>query len=386
MEDSRLYIVQGRGDDAVGLVGTLANRVSQVGGNIVDLRQDVLHGLFTLYMVVDLGGSDVRIDDFKTLVAALSEDTGLTLEVDRYFPRPRPLDKRNILLVLLGADKPGIIASACEALANYRANIEFSKTVAREGIFLMELLTDVSRATIPLANLSSSIQKTMADNGIQCVFQLEDVFNKRKRVILFDLRQSLLRPDQLGEILEHTALTAQRLERAYGHKEPLAALRAASELLEGVPADVMATVVEGVTATSDTVELLQTLKVMGYKIVVVSTAFSPITESISARLGLDDCHGVRLALDDDSRTYVGEIRDDDYLQTRAATVAPRVALREGLGEADVTVISDQGLDCTPGVHLRVDLGRILELYNTHALSQDWLLGLLGSFGVSRSFH
>ena len=367
MEDSRLYIVQGRGDDAVGLVGTLANRVSQVGGNIVDLRQDVLHGLFTLYMVVDLGGSDVRIDDFKTLVAALSEDTGLTLEVDRYFPRPRPLDKRNILLVLLGADKPGIIASACEALANYRANIEFSKTVAREGIFLMELLTDVSRATIPLANLSSSIQKTMADNGIQCVFQLEDVFNKRKRVILFDLRQSLLRPDQLGEILEHTALTAQRLERAYGHKEPLAALRAASELLEGVPADVMATVVEGVTATSDTVELLQTLKVMGYKIVVVSTAFSPITESISARLGLDDCHG-------------------DYLQTRAATVAPRVALREGLGEADVTVISDQGLDCTPGVHLRVDLGRILELYNTHALSQDWLLGLLGSFGVSRSFH
>jgi phosphoserine phosphatase len=226
----------------------------------------------------------------------------------------------------------------------------------------------------------------MADDGIQCVFQLEDVFNKRKRVILFDLRQSLLRSDQLGEILEHTALTAQRLERAYGHKEPLAALRAASELLEGVPADVMATVVDGVTATSDTVELLQTLKVMGYKIVVVSTAFSPITESISARLGLDDCHGVRLALDDDSRTYVGEIRDDDYLQTRAATVAPRVALREGLGEGDVTVISDHGLDCTPGVHLRVDLGRILELYNTHALSQDWLLGLLGSFGVPRSFH
>jgi hypothetical protein len=44
MARQRLYVVWGTGPDAVGLVGRITNPVAAAGGNIVDFRQDVLHG------------------------------------------------------------------------------------------------------------------------------------------------------------------------------------------------------------------------------------------------------------------------------------------------------------------------------------------------------
>lgn len=51
---SMLYIVYGIGPDSVGLIGGITSPIARVGGNIVDMRQDVLHGLFTIFLVVDL--------------------------------------------------------------------------------------------------------------------------------------------------------------------------------------------------------------------------------------------------------------------------------------------------------------------------------------------
>ncbi|MEJ2053763.1 MAG: ACT domain-containing protein, partial [Calditrichaceae bacterium] len=65
MSRQRLYIVHGMGNDAVGLVGGITEPIASAGGNIVDLRQDVLHGLFTIYLVVDLTDCEIRIDAFK---------------------------------------------------------------------------------------------------------------------------------------------------------------------------------------------------------------------------------------------------------------------------------------------------------------------------------
>jgi len=102
MANQRLYIVHGMGTDAVGLVGSITTPIAQAGGNIVDLRQDVLHGLFTLFMVVDLTQCSLRIDEFRKIVRDLGEDTGLTLSVDKYFPIPRNPDQKNMLLIIMG--------------------------------------------------------------------------------------------------------------------------------------------------------------------------------------------------------------------------------------------------------------------------------------------
>ena len=167
MAQQRLYIVHGRGNDAVGLVGNITTPIVKAGGNIVDLRQDVLHGLFTIYMVVDLTGTELRLDELSAMVKDIGEDTGLALSADKFLPVARSSEPKNILVILMGPDRPGIIASVSETLGKYRANIEVAQTISREGMFLMELLADVSGSRIPQDNLMSSVEETMAAMGMR---------------------------------------------------------------------------------------------------------------------------------------------------------------------------------------------------------------------------
>ena len=187
----KLYIVHGAGPDAVGLVQQVANPIAAVGGNIVDLRQDVMHGLFTLFMVVDLGGCELKAEGFRGLVAEIAEDTGLQLAVEKYHPVPRSADRKSLLIILVGRDRPGVIARISEQLRGYRVNIEFTRMVARAGVFLMELHVDITHVVLPLENLMGVLRQEMAVVGITAQFQVADVFTKKKRIVCFDLGASL---------------------------------------------------------------------------------------------------------------------------------------------------------------------------------------------------
>jgi phosphoserine phosphatase len=383
MARQRLYIVHGRGNDAVGLVGTVTAPIGRAGGNIVDLRQDVLHGRFALDMVVDLSGSELRIDDFAAMVRDLGEDTGLTLSVEKYLPVPRSPNKKNILLVLLGNDKPGIIAGVSEMLSKYRANIEATQTIAREGMFLLELLTDVSQCRVPLPNLMTSIEKGMDAMNMKTIFQTEDVFNKKKRAILFEITSSFVDRALCSEILEQTGLDADAMASTYASRDPLSSLRKAVSHLDGLPADTMTTIVEGIDASSGTLELMQTLKTMGYRIALVSSALSVLTDHLEGKLGIDYSVGVETRIDDDSLAFVGEVTDEDYAAVNSDRIAAHVAEREKIPAADITVISDAGLPSAPGISLKLDLGQLLHLFNERVISKENLIGILGSFGVPR---
>ncbi len=166
MLNRKLYVVHGMGNDSIGLVERIAAPIAAVNGNILDLRQDVLHGLFTIYLVADLSDADITQAEFTRLTEKISDETGLRLIVDKYVPVPRPPKKVNLLLVLLGHDRPGIIAAISEALKRYSINIEFSQMIGREGVFLMELLTDISQCTLPVENLTRVLRETMGKMNI----------------------------------------------------------------------------------------------------------------------------------------------------------------------------------------------------------------------------
>ena len=66
--NQKLYIIFGTGPDSVGLVDKITAPISSINGNIIDLRQDVLHGLFTVFMVVDLAGARATVEEVQALV------------------------------------------------------------------------------------------------------------------------------------------------------------------------------------------------------------------------------------------------------------------------------------------------------------------------------
>ncbi len=384
MANRRLYVVHGTGGDAVGLVKNLTLPIAQAKGNIVDIRQDVLHGLFTFVAIVDLSDSELRLDAFREMVARIAEDTGLVIRVDNYVPRPRDPEKRNILLILVGPDAPGIIAESAELLSRYRINLEFTRSVARQGVFLMELLCDMSRCAIPQDLLMADLREAMAARNLQAVFQTDDVFNKRKRIVLFDIAGSFLTAEALDDIIRHAGIQREELSALYAAGDAATNLRNAAARLEGLDSDVLESVVKTVQPTDGTVELVQTLKVLGYRIALISQGFSFFTEVARQRLDIDHTFGVGLAVDEDSRIMTGHLKTDALAAVERGRVVPELLAREAIDESDVTVISDRGQHETPGLRLDFDLATILSHYKRHVLSRDALLGLIGSFGLIRN--
>jgi len=376
-------MVHGMGNDSVGLVGSITTPIAKAGGNIVDLRQDVLHGLFTIFMVVDLSETELHLDELKKMVRTIAEDTNLEMTVDKYSPVARTPEKKNLLLILVGKDAPGIIATITESLRKYEVNIEFAKTIAREGIFLMELLTDISHCTIPLENLRSVVSENMAPMNIKTMFQTHDVFNKRKRIILFDISSSFIDRDRLDEILRLTNTDWSELTSVYSTERVIPSLRAAASYLEGVPLDLLSSVTGKIEIKSDTSELVQTLKIMGYKVAVAADAFSFFTDSLQEKLDIDYCFGVNARVDDDTRTIIGELDPDAERSRSRERIIAHLAEKESIDQDDITVVTEEGFSEVPGIGLSFDMAVLLDGYNNHVISKEKLLGILGSFGLPR---
>ena len=381
----KLFVIFGAGNDAVGLVQQVTKPIAGVSGNILDLRQDVIHGLFTVFLVVDLAQCKLPIDRFKELVAEIAEDTGLDLAIDKYTPVPRSSDRKNLLLILVGRDKPGIVSRISEQLSHYRVNIEFSQMIARAGVFLMELHADVTQAALPLEHLISVLQQEMQAVNISTMFQSEDVFNKKKRVVCFDINASFIAPESLAEILKQTGIKKAEIGALFPVGDPQAVVRKAGELLQGLPGEVATRVAEAIDITAPSVELIETLKIMGYKVVLNTTAFSFFTDVLVQKAALDRCYGYQVMMDDDSQALTGEL-SSDFEPLDRGRLASVLTAREGVAVEDITIIGDDetaGTEETPGIRIDFNMRVLLDYVNQRILSREHLLGMLGSFGIPR---
>jgi len=381
----KLYVVHGAGRDAVGLVQQVTEPIAAARGNVVDLRQDVLHGLFTLFMVVDLAESGLSQEEFANMLAGIGEETGLTLSLDKYQPVPRRSDRRTLLLILVGRDKPGVIARTAALLSDHRVNIEFMRTVARAGVFLMELHADITQAALPLENLQAALVEAMRALDIRALFQAEDVFNKKKRVVCFDIGGSFVPAETLNQVLRQSGIGADELRALYAAERPRASVEAAAARLEGLPTEVAQRMAEAMTVAPDSIELVETLKTMGYKVMVISTAFQFCTEALARKAALDACYGYRAAVNDDAQAFTGALSPHhDPLDRRR--ILGGILQREGVAEEDVTVLGDEGevAGATPGIRIEFDMKALLDYYNQRCIGREQLMGLLGSFGVPRT--
>ena len=381
---AKLFVVYGAGSDAVGLVQQITRPMAEAGANIVDMRQDVLHGLFTVFMLVDLAEATLSPEQFRALVSAIGEETGLSLAVDTYQPVPRRSDRRSLLVILVGGDKPGVIARTSALLSSYRVNIELMRTVARSGVFLMELHADITNAALPLENLQAALIDAMRALDIRALFQSADVFNKKKRVVCFDIGGSLIPAETFRQVLEQAGIAADELRALYAPQRARASVEAAAARLEGLPTEIAKRIGETMTVTPDSIELVETLKTMGYKILVLSTAFQFCTEPLARKAALDACYGYRASVNDDAQAFTGAISPHHDPQDRRRLLGGFLQ-REGIAEEDVTILGDEVAagEGTPGIRIEFDMKAVLDYFNQRCIGRGQLVGLLGSFGVPR---
>src|SRR4030042_912886 len=134
----------------------------------------------------------------------------------------------------------------------------------------MELLTDISKCNIPVSNLEKTLKEVMLELDIYTQFQITDVFNKKKRLIVFNIINSFISSDIISEIVKQTSLSKNEVNGIYNKKIIEQYLENAISNLDGLPADVVSNIIKSITFSSGTIELLQTLKIMGYRIALIT--------------------------------------------------------------------------------------------------------------------
>lgn len=92
----------------------------------------------------------------------------------------KPVGDR-VVVVVLGRDRIGIIATITAVLARHSVNIlDIDQTIFGE-LFAMTLVGDLSRANVPFADLKGELARAGEELGVQVLAQKEEVFHRMHR-------------------------------------------------------------------------------------------------------------------------------------------------------------------------------------------------------------
>ncbi len=80
-EESSRIIITVLGHDRVGIIAGIATILAEAGINILDIRQTILQGFFTMVMVADMSGSSLDIARLRELLNEKGREMALQITV-----------------------------------------------------------------------------------------------------------------------------------------------------------------------------------------------------------------------------------------------------------------------------------------------------------------
>ncbi len=391
---SQLFVVQASGRDQPGLVQEITGLLATAGCNIVDIEQTVIRGLFSIVMLVESPDAFDRdpISYFRGLYRPIAEKTGLLIGVDPYSEGRRKGEKSYGVLTIIGKDRPGIVHSLANFMADSGVNIHKIKMISRGELIAMEMLVDISEVYNPHNQIRwhefrKSLQNTCEAIETSHIFQLEGSFDQEKKLIVFDMDSTLVDGETINRIAEETGfgdrvaeLTRQAME---GKMEFRQALRERVKLLKGVKFETLEMIADSLELTPGAAELVHALKTMGYKIALISGGFTIFTDKIKQKLGLDYAFGNKLVVRDGVLT--GEVVENliidgqkkgEILQWLASVekISPEQIVAVGDGDNDRFMLENAGL----GIGFQPK--EILKQYSDGILTKN-LFGILYCLGL-----
>ncbi|MEM1511971.1 MAG: phosphoserine phosphatase SerB [Candidatus Jordarchaeales archaeon] len=386
-DNGDMVVVTATGRDRPGLVAELTSIVAGVNGNIVDIEEIVMRGLFAIFMIVDLSRAFTSMEELRERIVAKGREVGLQVSVEPYVPGRRKADKKLVFINILGKDRPGIVAAVSSLLRDYNVNIERIRMIARGEMFAMEMVADVSEVSGDLEEVKSRLKAKCEEMELSAIVQREDVFGVPKRLVVFDMDSTLVEQEIIDEIAkvagvgeEVYEITRQAMEGKIDFKE---ALRRRVKLLAGLKVEELEKVAQNIRLTPGARELIQALKSMGCKVALISGGFTYFTDRLKELLGLDYAFGNKLIIKDGVVT--GEVEEPIIDAERKAEIIEWIAENEGISKDEIVAVGDGANDRfmlkNVGLGIAFNAKEILKQVADGVISQKNLLSILYAFGI-----
>ncbi|RTZ97791.1 MAG: phosphoserine phosphatase SerB [Deltaproteobacteria bacterium] len=383
---SSLYVISAVAKDQPGLAHRISQALSDMSINIVDIDARSVRGHFSMFLVVDLSTSTFSYDEMMERMSPIESKFELGLHVEPYEAGRRNPSKELMILTVMGHDRPGIVASVSQICAKNSVNIESIRMIARGNYIAMELSLDGSDLE-DMALLREEYYAFSEETGLDVSLRDEDLFNKPKRVVIFDCDSTLVQGEVIDEMAEIAGVGARVKDvtaRAMnGEIDFVQAIKERIRLLKGLTRTQLESIFDTVHLTPGAEDLIATLHFMGYKVGVVSGGFSFFTDYLKDRLNLDYVFANELEIK--NGVVTGEIKGRIIDAQSKADILNEIAERENISPDQIVAVGDGANDRfmlqNAGLAIAFNPKDALKKYSNGMLSNDNLSGLLYFLGI-----
>ena len=166
--------------DRVGIVYEISKMLSELGGNIADVRQSVLCGYFTMILLTSfppkvtkraverkLAEVDANSETVIESVVKKVEEIALT----SFSPNP----ENAYVLTATGTDRVGIVARVTHFCVQHNINILDLSTTVSDGAYVMILVLDLDYCDL-IRGVRSDLQNFAQETDLKLVLQHYDIF------------------------------------------------------------------------------------------------------------------------------------------------------------------------------------------------------------------
>ncbi len=345
------------GPDQPGLTSALTEVLARHEVRILDIGQANIHDTLTLGFLLRITNERHQ----SVMQELLFKAHGLGLQTrfqpvtaDEYANWVEAGGKPRSIVTVLGPElTPQALNRVSEAIRANGFNIDSIKRLSGRVP-----LTDSGRPTracveFSIRGMSKRLEVLRAAfmdiaraEGIDIAFQLDNVYRRNRRLVVFDMDSTLIRCEVIDELAKAAGvgeqvsrITELAMQGKLDFKE---SFRMRLSQLKGLDEAVLARIAADLPLTPGAERLIATLKSIGYKTAIISGGFQYFGKHLQRKLGIDYVFANELEIRDGQVT--GQVSGDIVDGPRKAELLKAIATREGISLEQVIAVGDGAND------------------------------------------
>ncbi|MEM2070146.1 MAG: phosphoserine phosphatase SerB, partial [Archaeoglobaceae archaeon] len=320
------------GEDKPGIIYAISKALADKGANIVDIEQNVIQGMFVMFLVAEAENAEEVVQEVKKV----AEDINVNVLI-RPFEKKKEEKKELYVVTILGRDRVGIVRDITRIFLEFGINVVKTSLTARGELISIEFTISAEE---DIEAVKNRLRKEAEKLGLDIVLQPYEIYRKEKRLVVFDMDSTLVDAEIIDELAKEAGVyeEVKRLtEKAMkGEMDFKSALVERVKLLKGLPAEVLEKIYSNIKLTNGAKELIMNLKQAGYKVAVVSGGFSYFTDRLKEELGLDYAFGNELEIKDGKIT--GRIKGRVIDAEEKAKIIDEIAKIENIKPENIVAV------------------------------------------------